>query len=87
MTTTSELCMLSLEDVAHLIAFKEVSPVEVTQAVVDRIDRIDPQLNSYMTVTAEAALAAARDAEREIAGGEYRGASSNEEKRNKKFHL
>lgn len=73
MTTTSELCMLSLEDVAHLIAFKEVSPVEVTQAVLDRIARIDPQLNSYMTVTGEQALAAARQAEREIAGGEYRG--------------
>jgi aspartyl-tRNA(Asn)/glutamyl-tRNA(Gln) amidotransferase subunit A len=73
MTTTSELCMLSLEDLAQLIAFKEVSPVDATQAVLDRIERIDPHLNSYMTVTAELALAAAREAEREIAGGEYRG--------------
>lgn len=73
MTTASELCMLSLEDVAHQIAFKEVSPVEVTQAVLDRIDRLNPTLNAYMTVTADAALTAARDAEREIAGGEYRG--------------
>ena len=73
MTTTSELCMLSLEDLAHLIAFKEVSPVDATQAVLDRIERIDPQLNSYITVTADQALAAARQAESEIAGGEYRG--------------
>ena len=73
MTTASELCMLSLEDIAHQIAFKEVSPVEVTQAVLDRIERLNPTLNAYMTVTADAALAAARDAEREIAGGGYRG--------------
>jgi aspartyl-tRNA(Asn)/glutamyl-tRNA(Gln) amidotransferase subunit A len=73
MTTASELCMLSLEDVAHQIAFKEVSPVEVTQAVLDRIERLNPSLNAYVTVTAESALAEARAAEREIAGGEYRG--------------
>ena len=42
MTTTSELCMLSLEDLAQLIAFKEVSPVEATQAVLDRIERLEP---------------------------------------------
>ena len=73
MTTASELCMLSLEDVAQQIAFKEISPVEVTQAVLDRIERLNPSLNAYMTVTADAALASARDAEREIAAGEYRG--------------
>ncbi len=73
MTTASELCMLSLEDVAHQIAFREVSPVEVTQAVLDRIERLNPSLNAYITVTGDAALAAARVAEREIAGGEYRG--------------
>ena len=73
MTTASDLCMLSLEDVAHQIAFKEVSPVEVTQAVLDRIERLNPSLNAYMTVTGDAAMAAARAAEREIAGGGYRG--------------
>ena len=73
MTTASDLCMLSLEDVAHQIAFKEVSPVEVTQAVLDRIERLNPSLNAYVTVTGDGAMAAAHAAEREIAGGEYRG--------------
>lgn len=73
MTTASELCVLSLEDVAQQIAFREVSPVEVTRAVLDRIERVNPALNAYMTVTGESALAAARVAEREITGGEYRG--------------
>ena len=73
MTTSTDLCMLSLEDVAQLIAFKEVSPIEVTRAVLERIERLNPKLNAYITVTADAAMAEAQTAEREIAGGEYRG--------------
>jgi aspartyl-tRNA(Asn)/glutamyl-tRNA(Gln) amidotransferase subunit A len=45
----------------------------VTQAVLERIERLNPSLNAYITVTGDAALAAARVAEREIASGEYRG--------------
>ncbi len=73
MTTTSDVCLLSLEEVSQLIAFREISPVDVTKAVLERIDRLNPTLNAYMTVTGEAALAAAAAAEREIAAGEYRG--------------
>jgi aspartyl-tRNA(Asn)/glutamyl-tRNA(Gln) amidotransferase subunit A len=73
MTTTSDLCLMSLEGVAAMIKSKELSPVEATQTVLDRIERLDPQLNSYITVTAEAALASASAAEKEIAGGNYRG--------------
>ena len=41
--------------------------------MLERIERLNPQLNAYMTVTAEQALEQARTAEREIAAGSYRG--------------
>jgi len=72
--TTTDLCLQPLEGVARRIAAKEISPVDVTDAVLARIQRLNPHLNAYMTVTAEQARAAALAAEREIAGGAYRGA-------------
>ena len=69
----SELCMASLAAVAARIARREVSPVEVTRLVLARIERLDPQLNAFITVTAEAAIRAARVAESQIARGQYRG--------------
>ncbi len=68
-----DLALASLEDVAKLIAAKQVSPVELTRQMLDRIERLNPRLNAYLTVTADQALDAARAAEREIAGGRYRG--------------
>src|SRR3954447_19338141 len=73
MGTDADLCLLSLEDVAQRIAFKDVSPVEVTRAVLDRIERLNPRLNAFITVTGEQAMQAAAVAEREIAAGNYRG--------------
>ena len=72
-TSSSELCLLSLEDLAQLIASKQVSPVDVTQAVLDRIERLNPQLNAFITITGEQAIEQARVAEQEIAAGRYRG--------------
>jgi amidase len=68
-----DLCTGSLGEVAQLIAKRQVSPVEVTTAMLARIERFDEKLHSYLTVTAEQALAAARAAEAEIARGAYRG--------------
>lgn len=67
------LCALSLSEVSRRIAGREVSPIEVTEAVLARIAQVDPQLNAFITVTGEAALAEAREAEAEIARGDYRG--------------
>ena len=64
--TQDDLCYQSIEQLAALIARSELSPVELTRAYLDRIDRIDPQLNSYITVTAERALRDAQTAEAEI---------------------
>src|SRR5690349_5977874 len=65
--------MAPLADVADLIRKREISPVEVTRAVLERIARLDSDLNAFITVTQEQALAAARAAESAIARGEYRG--------------
>jgi aspartyl-tRNA(Asn)/glutamyl-tRNA(Gln) amidotransferase subunit A len=64
------------EDVAHLASLierKEVSPVALTQAYLERIERLDQRLGAYITVCRDEALAAARTAESEILRGEYRG--------------
>ena len=71
--TSTEICFLGLIDVGRRIRSRELSSVDVTQAVLERIARLDDELRSYATVTPEMALEAARDADREIAQGSYRG--------------
>jgi Asp-tRNA(Asn)/Glu-tRNA(Gln) amidotransferase A subunit family amidase len=55
------------------ITRRQVSPVELTQAFLDRIERLDGKLGSYVCITGEAALESASQAEREIAEGGWRG--------------
>ena len=69
----SEIPFLSASELARLIETREVSPVEATEAYLQRISEVDGSLNSYITVTREQALDAARQAEAEIAAGNYRG--------------
>jgi aspartyl-tRNA(Asn)/glutamyl-tRNA(Gln) amidotransferase subunit A len=64
---------LQLSDAIRLMRARELSPVELTQACLDRIERFDPRLNAFVTVTAERAIAKARQAESEIASGGWRG--------------
>ena len=66
-------CDLTIESVAPLIRRKKISPVELTRFFLDRIERLQPSINAYITVTADAALAQARMAEAEIVRGRYRG--------------
>ena len=75
MTTVhrSEIPFLSVAELGRLIRSREVSPVEATEAYLERIDRIDGQVNSYITVCHEEARQAAREAEQAIASGQYRG--------------
>lgn len=73
MPSASELCRLTLTEAAALVADKSVSPVELTQACLERIARLDSALNAFITVTRDTALEQARIAEREIASGRYRG--------------
>jgi Asp-tRNA(Asn)/Glu-tRNA(Gln) amidotransferase A subunit family amidase len=53
-------------EIAALIRSKEVSPVEVAQAHLDRIERLNPKLNAFVDVQPEAVLAQAREAEKAI---------------------
>ena len=69
----ADLPFLSAGDLSRLIQSKEVSPVEATEAYLDRIDALDFRFNSYLTVMREQALDEARRAERDIAGGNYLG--------------
>jgi aspartyl-tRNA(Asn)/glutamyl-tRNA(Gln) amidotransferase subunit A len=68
-----ELYELPLIEVAAKIQAKEVSPVEVASASLARLEETEPALTAFVTVTAELALAQAKRAEKEIAGGNYRG--------------
>ena len=68
-----ELPFLTASQLSNLIETKEVSPVEATEAYLDRIEEVDPKLNSYITITGEQAFESARQAEQEIVAGKYRG--------------
>ena len=71
--TKSELPFLSAGDLSRLIQSKEVSPVEATEAYLDRIASLDHRFNSYLTVMREQALADAQQAEEDIASGQHKG--------------
>ena len=68
-----ELCFLSISDAAGLIRSRQLSPMELTRAHIDRVGRTDSTLNAFITLLSEEAVRSAQDAEQEIAGGEYRG--------------
>jgi aspartyl-tRNA(Asn)/glutamyl-tRNA(Gln) amidotransferase subunit A len=67
------ICDLPLLVVASQIERREVSPVAVLDATLERVRRYEPQLNAFITVMEDSARAAARDAETEIRAGHYRG--------------
>ncbi|MEX1019516.1 MAG: amidase [Litorilinea sp.] len=69
----TDLAYMALVDVARLLETREISPVELTRHLLDRIDTVDKDLHSYRTVLADRAREQARRAEAEISGGEYRG--------------
>jgi amidase len=70
---TTDLHYLELMELAGRIKAREVSPVAVTHALIDRIASLEGALGSYALVTADAAMAQAKSAEAEIAASRYRG--------------
>jgi aspartyl-tRNA(Asn)/glutamyl-tRNA(Gln) amidotransferase subunit A len=64
---------LTISRIAPLIRRKQISPVELTEFFLERIHRLQPKLNAFITITAGLARKQARQAEREILRGEYRG--------------
>ena len=69
----SEIIFKPVAELAPLIKARKLSPVEVVRAYLDQIERLNPKVNAFITITAEQALAQARKAETEIAAGRYRG--------------
>ena len=66
----SDLLWKSALELSALIRTREVSPVELVQAALERIVETQPAINSFVTVTPENALQAAREAEREVLSGQ-----------------
>ena len=69
----TDLHWLTATEAARAIAAKELSPIKLTTALLQRIDRLDPKLNAFIRLDRDAALDAARAAEAEIAAGRPRG--------------
>src|SRR5262245_57930693 len=71
--STNDLHYLGLVEVGQQIRTKKLSPVEVTKAMLERIERLDGKLKSYAYVMADSALAEAAAAEKDIASGKVKG--------------
>ena len=69
----TDLTRLTLVEAMAMLRRKAVSPVELTQAFIARIERLNPVLNAFITVTEEQALQQAREREAEIQRGQWRG--------------
>jgi len=65
---------ISISELGLRLRRREISPVEITQVCLSRIEKVNPALNAFITVMGESALADARKAEGEILRGEWRGA-------------
>jgi len=71
--SSSELCWLTISELSRLLRDRKLSPLELTQACLKRIEQLNPNLHAFITVTADSALAAGREAEAEIQAGRWRG--------------
>lgn len=69
----TEPALLTIAEAATLIRRGEVSPLALTQSVLERIDRLEERINAYITITAEEALQAAHSLTQEVSEGRYRG--------------
>jgi aspartyl-tRNA(Asn)/glutamyl-tRNA(Gln) amidotransferase subunit A len=71
--SAADLTDLSLSEASRQVRDRAVSPVELTEACLQRIERLQPELNAFITVTGDSALDRAREAEREVARGAWKG--------------
>ncbi|MFB3092456.1 MAG: amidase, partial [Dehalococcoidia bacterium] len=69
----ADLPFLSVVELSRLLEAREVSPVELTEAYLERIEEVNPRLNAYITVASDEAMQRARLAETEIGKGNYIG--------------
>ena len=69
----SELAFLSLSETAARLRAGKLSPVTLTEALLERIQRLNPRFHAFIRVTPDVAIAAALEAERDIKDGKWRG--------------
>jgi aspartyl-tRNA(Asn)/glutamyl-tRNA(Gln) amidotransferase subunit A len=72
-SSSDDVATWTLKRASDLVRRKDVSPVELTEACLARIDRYNRTINAFITVTRDAALASAREMERELTHGHRRG--------------
>ncbi len=70
---TDDLHFLTIAEASELLRARKLSPVEYTDALLKRVEALEPQLNAFITRTSELARTQARVAEGDIAAGRYRG--------------
>src|SRR5438876_1783435 len=70
---TNDLAFMRLTELSELIRSSKVPPVEVTQNILERIAKLQPALNAYITVTRDVAMNSAQEAESEIQQKKWRG--------------
>ncbi|RVT99164.1 amidase [Rhodovarius crocodyli] len=69
----AEIGLMPAAQLAAMIAAKKISPVEATAAIIARVERLDPELNAFVKLDAEGAMAAARQAEAAVMRGDELG--------------
>src|SRR5665647_3371294 len=69
MSTSNEICRMDAVHLAGLIRTKQLSAVDVTRAVIERMDQLDPHLHAFCTPTPELAIEAAARVEKNIMAG------------------
>jgi aspartyl-tRNA(Asn)/glutamyl-tRNA(Gln) amidotransferase subunit A len=67
------MTVTTISELAQRLRKGEISPVEVTRSCLERVERLNPSLNAFITIMAESSLAQAHTAEAEIRRGEWRG--------------
>ena len=71
--TSNELAYLSLDELGRAYLTRGLSPVEVTEVMLARIERVNPRVNVFLKITVDEARRQARSAETEIRAGQWRG--------------
>lgn len=70
---TQDISFGTITDIAERIKNRDVSPLELTVAMLENIERLNPKLNAFVTLTADSALADAKKAEADVLRGDYKG--------------
>ena len=65
--------MRTIQEAAKALRARKISSVELTKLCLNSIERLEPKLNAFITVTSEHALAQAKTADEELAAGQDRG--------------